>query len=157
MTVPARGRGRRTGQSTTSRSGSRAPRRVAGGLAVGYVAFLAFAVFWPSAGYASGSVDATSALLHRLAVPAWVTPAVVEFVANIVLFVPFGALGSVLLDRWGWRFWLAAGLVASGAIELSQLVFLAGRSATVVDVVSNTLGSIAGAVLAQRVRSRERR
>jgi glycopeptide antibiotics resistance protein len=126
---------------------------VAGGLAVAYAAFLIFTVFWPSATYASGSVSRASRLLYFLGTPTWITPPMVEFAANIVLFVPFSLLGAVLLHRWSWRFWLAVGFCTSCFIELSQLVLLSGRSADVRDVISNTLGALLGALLARRVRS----
>jgi VanZ like family len=131
-------------------------RRTAAAIALGYLGVLALAVFWPSADYATGSVDVVWRLLHRVGAPGWVTFGAVEFTANIVLFMPLSALGSVLLERWDWWFWTGLGAVTSAAIELTQLVFLDARSATVLDVVANTLGALAGAVLASCVRSRRR-
>ena len=127
-------------------------RGVAGGLAVLYVLFLAFTVFWPSAEYATGTVDVATDFLHSLGAPGWITDSWMEFLANIVLFIPLSLLGSVLLDRWGWRFWLGAGFAASACIELAQLIFLGGRSPTILDVAANTLGAVAGASIAIALR-----
>ena len=129
-------------------------RRVAAGLAVVYAGCAAFIVFWPSSTPSSDSVNVMTEGLYGLGFPDWISRSMVEFAANIALFVPLSLLGSVLLDRWGWKFWLLAGLAASGAIELGQLLFLGGRSATVVDVVANTLGAVAGAVVAGALRTR---
>ena len=129
-------------------------RGVAGGLAVLYVLFLAFTVFWPSAEYATGTVDVATDFLHSLGAPGWITDSWMEFLANIVLFIPLSLLGSVLLDRWGWRFWLGAGFAASACIELAQLIFLGGRSPTLLDVLANTLGAVAGALIAVALRTR---
>ena len=129
-------------------------RGVAGGLAVVYVLFLAFTVFWPSAEYATGTVDVATDFLHSLGAPGWITDSWMQFLANIVLFIPLSLLGSVLLDRWGWRFWLGAGFAASACIELAQLIFLGGRSPTLLDVLANTLGAVAGALIAVALRTR---
>ena len=127
-------------------------RQVAAGLAILYAAFVVFAVFWPTGVYASGSLSWLADGLSDLGGPAWATSEVLGFLANIVLFVPISVLGSVLLHRWGWRFWLVVGLAGSSAIELSQLLFLGDRSPTVVDVIANTLGAGIGAYLALLVR-----
>lgn len=78
-----------------------------------------------------------------------------EAVGNVLLFVPFGVLvGLVLrLRRWPWV--LLLGSATSAAIELSQLLFLPSRFATVQDWVLNTLGTAVGlAALALVVRRR---
>ena len=56
--------------------------------ALAYVGFVAFMVFWPSERYAGGSVSLASDLLHRIGVLGWVSPALVETLANVVLFLP---------------------------------------------------------------------
>ncbi len=87
----------------------------------------------------------------------------VEAAATVLMFVPFGVLVPVVVplpDRWRrWRTPLvaAAGLVTSAAIELSQLLFLPTRCATVQDVVLNTLGAAFGALAVRVVRSGEQR
>jgi len=76
----------------------------------------------------------------------WVSYDLVEFVANILLFVPVGALFVLLLGRRRW--WLASllGVALSGVIEFAQL-FLRHRVADPRDIVANSLGAIVGVVL----------
>lgn len=76
----------------------------------------------------------------------WITYALVEFTANIVLFVPVGVLFALLL---GWRrWWLAVllGIALTASIEFAQL-FLRDRVADQRDIVSNSVGAIIGVVL----------
>lgn len=73
----------------------------------------------------------------------WITYALVEFTANIVLFLPIGILFVLLL---GWRrWWLAAllGIALTVSIEAAQLI-LPGRVTDPRDVVSNSVGAIIG-------------
>ncbi|WP_125775551.1 VanZ family protein [Antribacter gilvus] len=79
---------------------------------------------------------------------------VIEALANVALFVPFGVLGVLLAQRpWAVA---AAGGAFSLAIELTQHL-IPGRFPTVQDVVLNTAGAALGTlvvVLAARVRRR---
>jgi len=71
---------------------------------------------------------------------------VLEFLANIALFIPFGlllALGWSRLKTWHLA---VLGLVTSGAIEFVQL-FLPTRFSTVSDLVANTAGAVVGCLL----------
>jgi glycopeptide antibiotics resistance protein len=74
-----------------------------------------------------------------------------EALANVALFVPFGLLGVPLLTgRPRARaavLTIAAGTALSVAIELAQLV-IPGRFSSVQDVVMNGLGTILGATIA---------
>lgn len=66
-----------------------------------------------------------------------------EFLANVVLFMPLGVL---LTLAWPWLSpWLVigAGLVLSGAIELSQFA-VPSRVPAISDVVANTTGAALG-------------
>jgi len=76
----------------------------------------------------------------------WVSYGLVEFVANILLFVPVGALFLLLLSRRWW--WLAGllGVALSVVIEFAQ-IFLRHRVADPRDIVSNSVGTIIGVVL----------
>ncbi|MET0931189.1 MAG: VanZ family protein [Aeromicrobium sp.] len=72
---------------------------------------------------------------------------VVEAGANVVLFVPLGAL--VMLWRRDWS-WGQATLVAFGTtavIELLQQLLRPERFASFSDIVANTLGGAIGALL----------
>lgn len=72
----------------------------------------------------------------------------VEFSANIVMFVPFGVFWFLLAAK-GWR-WIgpAAGIILSVSIEVAQFLFLPQRFASPYDVLANGLGALLGTVLA---------
>lgn len=79
----------------------------------------------------------------------------VEAVANVVMFVPFGVLVTLLLRRPWWVVVLL-GAATSGLIETVQR-WLPTRYPTVQDLVMNTLGAAVGVgvlVLVVRVRGR---
>ena len=80
-------------------------RRVAQLLSL-YLAVLALIVFWPSPvdpGASSGMLSDVLRSLHRRGMPGWINYAMVESVANVLLFVPFGLLAaSWFTDRWTW-------------------------------------------------------
>jgi glycopeptide antibiotics resistance protein len=122
-------------------------RRAAVFVGVVYVVAVLFIVLWPSASYAKSSVSRITEVVHALGGPSWITTGMVEFATNIALFVPLSFLGAIILDRWGLTFWFATGFLATAGIELFQLVVLSARSASVVDMVANTLGAVIGAVL----------
>ena len=67
-----------------------------------------------------------------------------DIILNVLLFVPLG-IGLGLLR--GWRTAIGIGLVTSLIIELTQLHLIAGRDASLRDVVTNTLGAALGAGL----------
>lgn len=68
----------------------------------------------------------------------------VEAASNVVMFVPFGVLGGLLVTRRQRWAVLAVGCAVSAGIETSQLLFLPTRVATVQDVLMNTLGAAIG-------------
>ncbi|NMM16985.1 MAG: VanZ family protein [Cellulomonas sp.] len=124
----------------------RRARRVIVGAAVLYVLGVARMTLWPD--FASpDQLDALRSLT------AWLTGHGVpltydglEAAANVVMFVPFGVLGGLLVARS--RRWavVVAGCATSSAIETSQLLFLPTRVATLQDVALNTLGAAIGLV-----------
>lgn len=70
-----------------------------------------------------------------------------DFVLNVLLFVPFGLSATVAVardaqERRPWQVMLAA-IALSLAVELFQ-VFCHGRQPTMTDVLSNTLGAWLG-------------
>ena len=113
---------------------------------------------WPELADESalGALEAALAWAHAHGLPAAVDVVVVEAVANVVMFVPFGALVPLVA---GWRPWVVVGVAAafSTAIELSQFAFFPERVATVQDVVMNTLGAAVGVAGLVLVRRRARR
>ncbi len=117
-----------------------------------YLVVVALIVFWPTAEVASGSVNVISSTLQSAGAPPSVSPGRVEFVTNVMLFVPLSFLGNTFRPEWGWKGWLLAGLVGTFAIELTQMLLLPGRSPQVQDVVANTLGAVCGYLLVRLVR-----
>lgn len=78
-------------------------------------------------------------------------PARFDIVGNIVLFVPLGCLACVAWPRLHHVYVVFAGFSVSAAVELTQLVALTGRDATVNDIALNTSGTALGCVLAVTV------
>ena len=78
---------------------------------------------------------------------AWITFDRVEFGANVAMFVPLGVFAVLWFGVRGWWTAPVLGLLASGAIELAQAVFLDARVADVRDLVANTLGAVTGMLL----------
>ncbi len=70
----------------------------------------------------------------------------VEASANVILFIPFGALLMLGSLRMTWLRATAVVLMVSVGIELFQGVALPGRTASLRDVLNNTLGGIIGAL-----------
>lgn len=70
----------------------------------------------------------------------------VDFVANVLLFVPFGVVAYSLKSRLLWA--VAAGAVFSGIIEALQWLLITGRHAGIPDLLANTVGAAMGASLA---------
>jgi hypothetical protein len=69
----------------------------------------------------------------------------VDVILNVLLFVPLGlGLG---LARFSWRRALVLGAVLSFGIELLQMKVIAGRDASLGDLLTNTLGAGLGAWL----------
>ena len=102
-----------------------------------YLFVVAVIVFSPSDDGGSGLHDWLAGLLGE---PAYVA---IEFVANIVMFVPFGVLVRLASARLHWWMILALGLLTTVTIELTQLA-LPSRFSTVSDVIANTLGTAVG-------------
>jgi VanZ family protein len=86
--------------------------------------------------------------LHRWGVPASFDYGVLELAANMVLFVPLGALVARILGARLWWGGVAVGFAVSVLIELAQLAFLPARFPSVADVAANTFGAMIGALAA---------
>ncbi|MGH1523279.1 VanZ family protein [Leifsonia sp. L25] len=78
---------------------------------------------------------------------AWIDYDVVEFTANILLFVPMGLLFALLLGRWRWWLAFAIGAAATLTIEFVQL-FLPARVSDPRDLLAKTLGTLVGIAVA---------
>lgn len=114
-----------------------------------YGVILAFIVFWPRPvdRNLSGELARLLDLLHSAGVPAWINYELVEFSANVVLFLPAGLLLAAWLSpRWAWLA-AVAGVCCSAAIETGQALLIAGRYGTAQDVIANGLGAALGTVM----------
>jgi glycopeptide antibiotics resistance protein len=129
-------------------------RATAARLMAAYLIVVALIVFWPTAGHASGSVHGIWSALQVFGVPAWVTPKGIEFVTNVLLFIPLSFLGHTFRPHWRWQGWFVAGLTGTVVIELGQALFLPGRSPAIFDVTANTLGAVLGYLLVKAVARR---
>lgn len=98
-------------------------------------------------GESSDLVRAIIAFLGSTPLTAWFDYDVAEFTANVLMFVPLGALLAAQLPPR--RRLLAAplGLGVSLLVEGIQLLWLPSRVADVRDLFSNGLGSLLGALL----------
>ncbi|MFF2371020.1 VanZ family protein [Agromyces sp. NPDC058110] len=121
---------------------------------VPYLVFVALVVFLPAddAARVTGIVQWAAHVFAGWGLPLHETAVVLEFVANIALFVPFGLLARFAMPRIPAWTVVVAGCLTSTAIELVQLA-IPSRVATVADVIANTLGAVLGVVLAAAVRS----
>ena len=101
--------------------------------------------------------DGSQGVLHRLIRElgridglAWITYAVVEFTANIALFLPLGVLLILALGERLWWAAAAGGVALTLLIEFAQL-FLPTRVSDPRDLLANTLGTAAGVAFAYGV------
>jgi glycopeptide antibiotics resistance protein len=129
-------------------------RRLARLLMAAYLVVVAFIVWWPTPDHAIDSVSAIRSVLLTLGAPDWLTPLSIEFVTNVLLFVPLSVLGHTFRPHWRWGRWTLAGLAGTLLIETVQLLFLPSRSAALVDVVANTLGAVVGYAVVRVLRRR---
>lgn len=114
-----------------------------------YLAVVAWVTLGPQPLDAQGS-----ALLYRLieefsqhSLTSWLTYSRVEFLANIVMFIPIGIFFVLLMGRKWWFAAIFAGIGLTFTIEFVQL-FLPSRVPDVRDLISNTLGACAGVLVA---------
>lgn len=126
------------------------------GLFAGYIVALALVVFLPSeeAGKVTGFVGVVASWLAVVGVPFETAAVVIEFVANIIMFVPLGCLTLTLWpEAWTGRRMVLLGAVASTFIELTQLL-IPGRVTALTDVIANTAGALLGVYLARKLAAR---
>jgi glycopeptide antibiotics resistance protein len=130
-------------------------RRVTLVLLVLYVAFVCVVTLsprMPGSSTVARLVDRVLLELHERGIALWVDYLTIEFLGNILMFIPLGALTAMLLDRRHWWALLILGTLFSGAIEVAQYLLLPARFSELRDVVSNTIGFLIGAILIVIVR-----
>ncbi|WP_157155344.1 VanZ family protein [Diaminobutyricimonas sp. LJ205] len=126
-------------------------------LLVPYLIAVAWIVFAPAddASRVTGVVAWAADFVATLGIPRMPGYVVLEFLANIALFIPFGVLVRLATTRLLWWAVALLGFATSVTIELVQLS-LPSRFSTVSDVVANTAGTAIGWVLVS-ILSRESR
>lgn len=113
-----------------------------------YVVSLATIALWPT------HVDVSArGLLDDIttAVP-WLTYARIEFTANVMLFIPFGAFFSLLLPRRRWWLPIAGAATVFSVVAEWLQIFAVDRTSSALDVVANTAGAVIGILLVALVR-----
>lgn len=122
-------------------------RAIAASLAVLYTAFLLFSTLGPIRQRLVGS-ELSGGVLSLdtwLESTTWTSGRLYEFVANVVVFVPWGVLVLLALGaRWWWAV-ASAGLVLTLAIEIIQIPL--PRISDPRDLVANVLGTLVGVVI----------
>jgi glycopeptide antibiotics resistance protein len=124
-----------------------------------YSCALAIALLAPTSGTQSGMASWVSDLGVWVGFSAeTASQSRAEFLCNAAILAPVSALGSLIWTRTTWRDWTAYAFVIACGVELTQGALLPDRTASQVDIVANTLGGLAGAVvvLAARWLSRRR-
>jgi glycopeptide antibiotics resistance protein len=121
------------------------------GLAVYGVGALV-ALFFPIAGGTTSEIVG-----EGLSVLDWLTAyqlgvVDLEILANVLIFVPIGVFGAMLLPRGLWWVAVLAGAALSAAAEVFQSVVLSSRVGSIRDVVLNIAGTLIGALATWVVR-----
>lgn len=110
----------------------------------------------PDTGQFTGIVAVIARAIEPWGVPFELGYTVLEFGANIALFVPFGMLVPLIAPLWHPWLVIASGLAVSCLIEFTQTA-LPSRYPTASDLLANTLGTALGVALLSlllRLRSR---
>jgi glycopeptide antibiotics resistance protein len=115
--------------------------------------------FWPTPvdRPVHGALYALLKTLHEAGMPHWIGYSVVESAANVVMFVPLGALIAVIAVPSLWWSSGVLGLLASLMIEFGQMLLLPERFASAVDLATNTAGALLGGGIVAIVRLRRAR
>lgn len=118
-----------------------------------YLIALAAVGFWPTPvdKPVQGNLAALLKFLHSNGVPGWFDYHFVEASANVALFIPFGILSAMALPARSWWQLSVFGLLVSVCMEGVQLLFIAGRFSSFIDVVTNTVGAVIGISLVRLI------
>ena len=123
-------------------------------LAAGYVLFIAYASLSPFSGWQEQGLEFSAVL----AAPLMQTYTSFDATANLLAYLPFGLLlGLSLRTRLnaGWSILLTTlgGALLSTAMEYAQM-YLPARVSSNLDVLTNSMGALAGALLATSIAPR---
>jgi len=115
------------------------------GFGLAYLVGLGFVALWPTT-----ISEPFTRLLERIEDRSPGSVADLEFIANILLFVPAGVLLAVLLGPGRRRLAVALAVAVSVAIELVQGILLPARVASLGDIIANAAGALLGVWVAAR-------
>lgn len=115
-------------------------------LDAGFVMVITLSPRMPGSGFVSRLVERVLTSLHARGMFESIGFLEIEFIGNILMFVPLGVFTALLLSRRHWWVLLFLGTLFSGFIELGQMLFLPDRFPEVRDLVSNTTGFLLGAI-----------
>lgn len=123
-------------------------------LAAGYVLFIVYASLSPFTGWQEQGLEFIAVLNSPLSQ----TYTWFDTVVNILAYLPFGLfLGLALHERFGagWSILLVAlsGIILSAAMEYAQM-YLPARVSSNLDMLTNSAGALAGALLAAGIAPR---
>lgn len=86
-------------------------------------------------------------LFERFDATSWIHYSELQFGANVLMFVPVGLFFLLLLGRRLWWLAVVLGVLLTCAIELAQR-YLPDRVSDPDDIVANSVGALAGVVIA---------
>lgn len=121
-----------------------------------YIVALAVIALWPT------HVDSGIDVVHHTVVGRWLLSQnlspreaydLIQFSANVLLYLPLGALTMMATTRTRWWHAVALALAVSSVFELLQATLRPGRTADLSDVIANTLGAAVGAGIFVGVRA----
>jgi hypothetical protein len=113
-----------------------------------YSLALGFILLNPRMSVPSTGIGWAADAARAIHVPGWFLQAQrFEFLSNALIFVPLPLLGAAAWPAVRPWHWAAIGFGASVFVEVVQGVALVQRSATVIDVVANSLGALLGATV----------
>ena len=117
-------------------------------MTLAYLAVVAWLTLTPlSTDLESSILGRLAGLLARYPETEWFTFNRLEFIANVAMFVPFGVFFILLFGRRNWWLAILVGVLMTLGIEgIQQLI--PSRVPDIRDLVANSLGTTAGALLA---------
>jgi glycopeptide antibiotics resistance protein len=128
-----------------------------------YLALVGWITLSPQGASPSGPLWQVALFFAHHPATEWITFNLLEFAANIAMFVPIGVFLVLLFGRGRWWLAILFGVVLTLAIEYTQH-FLPTRVSDLRDILANSIGVVAGTLLAllltirsARSRARERR
>lgn len=112
-----------------------------------YLALVGWLTLSPTTGLQAGVLWEIAEFFERHRATEWITFNLLEFVANIVMFVPIGLFFVLLLGRRQWWLAILLGVALTVGIEFAQQS-IANRVSDPRDLAANSLGAIIGTLLA---------